>query len=254
MSLNLTGSGGNATIDTTGGNISLAGNLTGSGTLNKIGPGRLSLSGTSSVLGVLNVDGGIVQILSGSLTVATEYVGYSGTGTLTQTGGTNTITNTLYLGYNPGSIGTYNLFDGLLVVSSIVQGSGSGTLNMTDGTLSGGTASLSISLPNSTLILAGPISGSGGLTKTGTSTLVLSGNNTYSGGTTISQGALLLANSNAAQNTTMGVGVNNGLLFSGGIGTFNVGSIGGSGGLKLADTGGNRHYPGQRRKQRQHDL
>ena len=68
---------------------------------------------------------------------------------------------------------------------------------------------------------------------------MLSGSNTYSGDTTVSQGALLLSNSNAAQNTTLAVGVNNGLLFSGGIGTFNVGAIAGSGGLALADSGGN---------------
>ncbi len=65
---------------------------------------------------------------------------------------------------------------------------------------------------------------------------------------------MLLANSNAAQNSTVIVSVNNGLLFSPGIGTFNVGSIGGTGNLVLADTGGSRHYPGHRRKQCQHDL
>ena len=48
-----------------------------------------------------------------------------------------------------------------------------------------------------------------------------------------------LSNSNAAQNSTVLVSVNNGLLFSGGIGAFNVGSIGGAGNLLLADTGGN---------------
>ena len=40
---------------------------------------------------------------------AGEYVGYSGTGTFTQSGGTNAIANALYLGYNAGSSGTYNL-------------------------------------------------------------------------------------------------------------------------------------------------
>ena len=38
-----------------------------------------------------------------------EYVGYSGTGTFTQTGGTHTIAAALYLGANAGSSGTYNL-------------------------------------------------------------------------------------------------------------------------------------------------
>ena len=75
MNLNLTGSGGNATVDTTGGNISLTGNLTGAGTLNKVGPGILLLSGTNSVLGSLTVNGGVLQIPGGSLTAATEYVG-----------------------------------------------------------------------------------------------------------------------------------------------------------------------------------
>ena len=38
-----------------------------------------------------------------------EYVGYSGTGTFTQSGGTNSISNYLYLGYNAGGSGTYSL-------------------------------------------------------------------------------------------------------------------------------------------------
>ena len=181
MSLNLTGSGGNATIDTTGGNISLAGNLTGSGTLNKVGPGMLSLSGTSSVLGGSSVNGGTLQIPSGSLTAATEYVGTNGNGTVTQTGGTNTITNALYLGLNPGSIGTYNLSGGLLVVTSILVGLGLGLVeyhrrdpdrrgrrrsqraHRLDFIGQRGTFNTAIS----SLTVAGQISGSGGMTKTG---------------------------------------------------------------------------------------
>ena len=41
-----------------------------------------------------------------------EYVGYSGTGVFTQTGGTNDPATQLYIGFNFGSSGTYNL-DGL---------------------------------------------------------------------------------------------------------------------------------------------
>jgi len=190
---------------------------------------------------------------SGLLATANEYIGYSGSGVFNQTGGTNTITNALYLGTNAGSSGTYNLVGGVLVVPSIVKGSGSSTLNITGGVLtglgSGATLSLPIVLtssgssgtfdtPGSSLTVTGQISGSGGLTKTGSATLVLAANNTYSGDTTVAQGALLLSNSNAAQNTTVNVNVNNGLLFSPGIGGFNVGTIGGSGALTLADTSG----------------
>ncbi len=175
---------------------------------------------------------------SGQLSAPTEEIGVHGTGIFMQTGGTNTITSSLQLGINSGSSGTYNLFGGLLVVPSILQGSG-GSLSISGGTLSGGASGLTISLPNSPLTLAGPIVGSGGLVKTGSATLTLSGNNTYTGDTTVSQGAVLVSNSNAVQNTTVVVGVDNGLLFSGGIGAFNVGSISGSGNVALSDTGGN---------------
>ena len=47
-----------------------------------------------------------------------------GLGAFNQSGGTNMITDALYLGTNPGSNGSYNLVGGLLVVSSILQGSG----------------------------------------------------------------------------------------------------------------------------------
>ena len=47
---------------------------------------------------------------SGSLSVSgSAFVGYSGTGSFTQSGGTNTISDYLYLGYNSGSSGTYSL-------------------------------------------------------------------------------------------------------------------------------------------------
>ena len=48
-------------------------------------------------------------ISSGSLAASYQFVGLSGTGTFTQTGGTNNIVNGPYLGYNSGDNGTYNL-------------------------------------------------------------------------------------------------------------------------------------------------
>ena len=45
---------------------------------------------------------------TGQLLAANQYVGYSGTGSFTQSGGTNAISGNLSLGCNPGSSGTYN--------------------------------------------------------------------------------------------------------------------------------------------------
>ena len=71
----------------------------------------MTFSGSNTNSGSTTVDGGTLQIVSGLLTSPTQYVGYSATGTLLQSGGVNTLTSSgqLYLGYNPGSSGTYNL-------------------------------------------------------------------------------------------------------------------------------------------------
>ncbi len=97
-----TGSNGTGAFVQTGGSSAIASNL---------------------FLGCAGSDSGSYSLAGGSqLTVAvpngfggTQYVGYSGVGSFVQTGGTNT-TNVgaadiaaLYLGYNAGSTGSYNL-------------------------------------------------------------------------------------------------------------------------------------------------
>ena len=68
LGITLTGSGGNATIDTTYGNIGLAGPLSGAGGLNKAGTGTLTLSASNSYMGTTNVNAGTLAISgSGSL-------------------------------------------------------------------------------------------------------------------------------------------------------------------------------------------
>ena len=65
-----------------------------------------------------------------SLTTGAEFIGYSGTGTFNQTGGTNTISGSLEIASNLGSVGTYNISGGILTVN----GAGilnNGTINLT---------------------------------------------------------------------------------------------------------------------------
>ncbi len=80
INLNVTGFGGNSTVDTTGGDISLSGNLSGIGGLTKIGAGTLTLSGSNAFSGVLTVDGGTLNMPGGYLSPLDQYVGSSGSG------------------------------------------------------------------------------------------------------------------------------------------------------------------------------
>ena len=63
---------------------------------------------------------GAYQLNGGTLTSGTQYVGYSGAGSFTQSGGVNNVIysysgfGALYVGYNTGSSGTYTLSGGQL--------------------------------------------------------------------------------------------------------------------------------------------
>jgi T5SS/PEP-CTERM-associated repeat protein len=73
-----------------------------------------------------------------NLRATNEYVGYSGRGAVQQSGGTNTVDTSVYLGYNASALGTYHLSGpGVLAVAGdqFVAYSGSGTFNITSGGL-----------------------------------------------------------------------------------------------------------------------
>ena len=190
------GSSGTGTFTQSGGTNSIAGELSLAG-----GEGN---SGTSPI-GSYNLSG------SGFLSAGNEYVGaYAGTGTFTQSGGTN-ITAGLNLGLLKGTRGTYNLNGGLLVLSSLSQGSGAAAFNFSGGTLQA-SGSFATSLPMTlgassggatfdttgySVTLSGSLSGPGSLTKVNNGTLILAASNSYTGTTTILGGVLSLANSAA---------------------------------------------------------
>ena len=91
--------------------------------------GNLFLGYNSGSNGTYELDG------SNQLSSSFEYVGYNGTGTLSQGGGTNTIANGLCLAFYSGSNGTYNFNGGTLVLSSLAAGSGTAAFNFGGGTL-----------------------------------------------------------------------------------------------------------------------
>jgi autotransporter-associated beta strand protein len=180
---------------------------------------------------------GALQMTAGSsLSAANQYVGYTGTGTFTQSGGTNTVSN-LTLGQGSGSNGTYNLNGGTLIISaSINKGAGPAVFNFNGGTILAG-ANFSANLPialatagsNVTIdtagyspALQGSLSGPGGLIKADSGALSLNAANTFSGTTLVTGGTLSLANSGALQESTLDT--------SGG-GKLNFGSAATLGGL-----------------------
>ncbi|WP_449235455.1 Ig-like domain-containing protein [Azospirillum doebereinerae] len=124
--------------------------LTGSGSLIKTGTGSLTLSGATNSTGF---SGGIT-VSGGDLAVDSD--ANLSRGTLTLDGGTLKAVS---------SNSTFSIYNG------VVLGSGGGGVSLTT---------------NQSLILAGAITGSGALTKSGDGTLTLTGTNSYSGGTTIS--------------------------------------------------------------------
>ena len=198
--------------------------------------GDLALGNGSSGIGSYSLTGGYLAVANN------ENVGWLGTGTFTQSGGINTIGGALNLGANTGSSGTYNLNGGLLVLSSLSpnQSPGLAAFYFGGGTLQASgpfSTALAITLGASggatfdtagyAVTLAGPLSGSGGLTKVDSGTLTLAASNSYGGGTTINGGILQVASAGALGNG--GLAINAGLLD---LNSFSIGvlSLGGTAG------------------------
>jgi fibronectin-binding autotransporter adhesin len=159
---------GNATINsaTANGNV-IIGNVTETGgarSLTKIGPGRMTLSGTAGHTGGTLVNEGTLEV--------------SGThaGSATVSGGTLLVTGTFSGGI---TLSTGNVQIG----NGGYSGEATGAIT-NDGTVTFNRAD--------TFTYPGQLGGIGGLSKAGSGTLVLTGANTYGGTTTISNGTLML--------------------------------------------------------------
>jgi len=208
-----------------------SGVISGSGFVQKIGSGTLTLSGANTYTGATNINVGTVRL-----------------------GAANAISSSSAVTVASGA--TFNLNNNSDTIGSLA-GAGSVTL---------GTATLTAGANGTSTTFSGVISGTGNLTKTGAGNLTLSGANTYGGATTISGGILnISADSNLGtvpgvvtaneltlddgtlQTTAnMTLNANRGVTLGAGGGTLDVNSgttltyggvIAGTGSLTKADSG-----------------
>jgi autotransporter-associated beta strand protein len=171
-------SGGNVALGggilTTGGNNSsttFAGVISGSGGLTKTGGGMLILSNSNSYSGATTISAGTLRLSGGSALDDTSAV------TLANTSGANLDLN-----------GTSETIGSL---------AGGGT---TGGNVILGSSTLTTGANSSSTIFGGAISGTGGLTKTGSGVLSLTNTNTFTGALAISAGTLRLSSASAVPN------------------------------------------------------
>ena len=227
------------------------------GSLAKSGLGTVTLSGTNIYTGTTTISAGTLSIntianfgsssaLGAPASGAIILGGAANTGTLRYTGGVVTSNRTIQIGANSATpvVGDTG--------GATIQNDGSGALTFNATNFNTATNAATGTSPTRTLTLQGSNGGtiSGiiqnnqiaaastaavALTKAGAGTWILSGANTYTGTTTISAGALQLGNANAVQNSTVSIGVTNGLTFAGSIGTFNLGGLSGASNLLLDD-------------------
>jgi len=162
------------TYNLNGGTLVLNGPLL-NGVFNGAGTGLLNIDGGTLVMGggggSVDVDTLVLGSVSGkngshtlagttSLTAGTESIGAAGIGLFTQTGGTHTVINALYLGRNSGSFGGYDLNGGTLTVGGGLYVGGSDTAFGGSGVLTvnvGGSANVAgpLTLWNGTVNLNG---------------------------------------------------------------------------------------------------
>ena len=170
------------------GNGTLAGAISGTGSLTKQGAGTVTLSGANTYSGGTTISAGALQgdttsIQGNVVDDASLILNQAGNGTLAGViSGTGSLTKQ---GAGTVTLTGANTYSGGTTISA--------------GALEGDTTSLQGNIAdNASLIFdqaangtfAGVVSGTGSLTKDGAGTLTLSGANTYSGGTTINAGAL----------------------------------------------------------------
>ncbi len=186
-------------------NTAIAGNLSGTGKITKIGTGTLILSGSNTHTGATILSVGTIAI-GGNSALGTGAITLGG-GSLQADGGSRTISNATKMTQNSSISGAADLtFNGLfnqsasrtLTVSNTGLTTFAGRLAISSGSKSrtltlAGTGDIMVS----SAIVNGGTAQTGTIIKSGTGTLTFSGGaaNTYTGTTIVNAGTLLLAKS-----------------------------------------------------------
>jgi autotransporter-associated beta strand protein len=205
-------------------------------------------SGSSGGTVVGNSSGvtGSMTIHNGSFTTPSIFLGYDGTGTISQSGGTVNATTATYIGYHSGSTGSLSISGGTYSTTNIYLAyPGTGTITLTGGTLkssnlikgngtahfyfgggvlqatssfssavalslTGDNGNATIDTQGYTVEFSNSVTGTeptGGLTKTGSGILTFSSTVSYSGDTAISAGTLIFLGSTSDVGDITGTGI-----------------------------------------------
>ncbi len=219
--MTLTGSGGNATVDTAGYTVTLSGSLSGTGGLTKTDSGTLVLAAANTYTGPTTISAGTLQIGNGGSGSIVTNVADNGTLAFDIPSGTffekyqrqrRPVAN----GQRADAHRQQHLHRadhdhaGTLQIGS---GGTTGSINGTNGVADNGV--LAFDLSNS-VTFSKTVTGSGGLMQTGPNVLTLTGSNTYTGNTNIASGSTLQIGSGGTAgsiNGTSAIGGNGTLAY-----------------------------------------
>ncbi|WP_369062448.1 autotransporter-associated beta strand repeat-containing protein [Caulobacter sp. 73W] len=196
--------------------ISVAGEISGSGKITKSGAGSLTLAAdNASFIGEVHVaDGVLIVADSAALGGIAQKTFVHGTGTLSLTGGVQVASEALDLSYGGvlRNISGANAWGGDIEVKAAANyatvESLSGTLTLA-GTIFGEASALFVTGAGATVI-SGVISELDGVDKQGAGNLTLSGANTFDGTVDVSAGVLRVAHAQALGTVAQGTTVSSG--------------------------------------------
>jgi outer membrane autotransporter protein len=220
-----------------------SGSITGTGSIEQQGPGKVTLAGPNIAASNIKINGGALQVGAGGPAGAISgNVSNHGQLIFNHSG------NTVYGGTISGTGGLYKEGNGTLVLTGENAYAGGTVINAgalqignggVTGNIVGDVSNNGILTFNRSgdIIYGGRISGSGGLTKHGNGRLVLTGENTYVGNTTVIAGMLQIGDGGTSGSIAGNVNNSGTLVFNRSDGMNFDGAISGTGSVQKTGAG-----------------